>query len=460
MVGGTRERRRRRLRRFVEDVLVGGDPELLDDLWGEGHVERKWGEEFTDYESFRQWVAGATDRFDDLDIEIESLLIDGRHGTARCQWRGETAQEYYGIVPAGQSFDVPMTIHVEFDADDQLIDYRTDVDLLELLPKSSRYARASFVQTVEEGVIVVGTDDTVTDINDAAVEAFRPDADETELLGEPLSVVLPQTDQASAGETTDVQGRDGRQYEMTVSRLEDHWENLTGRVLVFRDVTERRRRVQQLQVLSRVLRHNIRNDLNVVLGRLETALHDTTQETVTEQLRAAHQQAESLLATAETAREVQGVIGQTRRRRRDLVVAVKAAVARFHEEYPFVTVETALPDRLPVEVTDPLPDAIYELVENAWEHGGTSPRVDVSTDEETAVVSIRDEGPGFPERELIVIEEGEETQLKHGSGLGLWFVRWVVTASGGELSVKCADGETVVTVRLPLADTVSGVAGE
>ncbi|MFB6193930.1 MAG: ATP-binding protein [Halobaculum sp.] len=443
--------RRRRLRRFVKQVMEQGQTEVLDEIWGAVDVGRKWGDDFEDMAAFKGWIDRRMGQFEELEFDIESILIDGRYGAVRCVARGVTAEEHYGIVPPGQEFDVCVTHHVQFDEQDRLVSTRTDFDFLEFLPESSRYARTSFVETVEDGVIVVADDGDVTDINEAALAAFRPETAREALLGEPVETVLPEgATLPDPGETAEIDGPGGI-YEVTASLLEDNWDGEIGCVLVFRDVTERRRRVQQLQVLSRVLRHNIRNDLNVVLGRMESAAQATDDPTATAELAAAREQATDLLETAETARDVQRVLDQTARRRRDLVTVVESAVAQFRETWPDASVEVDAPARLPVSATDPLPDAIYELVENAWEHGDTDPRVTLRTDGDWAVVEVADDGPGFPERELVVIEEGEETQLKHGSGLGLWFTRWVVRASGGKLSVRCDDGATV-TSRLPLAD--------
>lgn len=51
-------------------------------------------------------------------------------------------------------------------------------------------------------------------------------------------------------------------------------------------------------------------------------------------------------------------------------------------------------------------------------------------------VVIGDNGPGIPENEQKTIESGEETQLQHGSGFGLWIVYWAVSLLGGEVTLE------------------------
>ena len=46
--------------------------------------------------------------------------------------------------------------------------------------------------------------------------------------------------------------------------------------------------------------------------------------------------------------------------------------------------------------------------------------------------------------------DAERTRTRHGSGLGLWLVKWVAERSGGELSFGESEyGGNVVQVRLP-----------
>jgi K+-sensing histidine kinase KdpD len=68
-------------------------------------------------------------------------------------------------------------------------------------------------------------------------------------------------------------------------------------------------------------------------------------------------------------------------------------------------------------------------------------------------LDIADNGPGIPETEREVLTRGTETQLVHGSGIGLWIIHWVVTRYGGELSFEeREDGGSVVRLSLPAAD--------
>jgi signal transduction histidine kinase len=91
-------------------------------------------------------------------------------------------------------------------------------------------------------------------------------------------------------------------------------------------------------------------------------------------------------------------------------------------------------EQCPVEAVPKLDIAIENLVENAVEHNdATRPRVSVEVtngDRPTLVVS--DNGPGIPEQEIAALEGERETSLEHGSGIGLWLVKWIVDRSNAE----------------------------
>ena len=101
-------------------------------------------------------------------------------------------------------------------------------------------------------------------------------------------------------------------------------------------------------------------------------------------------------------------------------------------------------------------DAILELVENAVVHdpaSDTTVEVSARDDGDEVVLTITDDGSGISDTEKAVIENGQESPLKHGSGLGLWFVNWVVTRYGGSFQVAARDGGdetgTEATIRIP-----------
>ncbi len=95
------------------------------------------------------------------------------------------------------------------------------------------------------------------------------------------------------------------------------------------------------------------------------------------------------------------------------------------------------------------------LLDNAIDALGDSGTITISThsDGDSAVVAIRDDGPGIPDdaRDRIFDPFFTTKDVGHGTGLGLATARGIVVdRHDGSLAVKSRPGETVFSVRLPL----------
>ena len=209
-----------------------------------------------------------------------------------------------------------------------------------------------------------------------------------------------------------------------------------------------------------MLRHNLRNQLNVVHGWAEY-IAATGPEEYARPARRVTETAEELLALSE---KTQAMIATATARHGDPVpvsvpTCVDSLAASARSEHPEVTIESEVPPGVTVLLPDEslLDVALWNLVENAILHNDAAePRVRVtveSVDESPTVrVSVADNGPGIDEMEQQVLREGSETPLHHGSGLGLWLVYWSVTAAGGEVTFETNDPRgSVVSFTLPAA---------
>jgi PAS domain S-box-containing protein len=242
-------------------------------------------------------------------------------------------------------------------------------------------------------------------------------------------------------------------------------ESFRGVVGVITDVTERRRDRQRLQVLNRVLRHNLRNDLTTVIGATETVgarlrtAHD--DETSAELAYSAASAARDLVETSNKVRRIQDTLERDHRDLQtvDVVDIVGRVVDRIDGEHERATVETNLPDQALVDGDAALAGAVENLVENAVVHNDEDPSVEVSVAEcngdrdEWLELRVGDDGPGIPDQERVVVErEADVTPLQHASGIGLWSVAWVIQSFGGDVDIDADETGTVVTVTLRRAE--------
>lgn len=223
-------------------------------------------------------------------------------------------------------------------------------------------------------------------------------------------------------------------------------------------------REQRLEVLNRALRHNLRNHTSVVLGYAETIRDQTTTPGNLEAAEKIIATAMELIQLSEKARQIEAAMdsesyGQIMAI--EVCQLIELALEDLKIEYPEVEVTTSLPEEKWVKATPALELALENLFENSCEHNSKSdPELSVSiTDldgdsQERVRIEIADNGPGIPEQERRVIDQGQETALEHGSGLGLWLVYWTIAQSEGELRFLNTEPGTVVQIDL------DGVSGE
>jgi PAS domain S-box-containing protein len=240
------------------------------------------------------------------------------------------------------------------------------------------------------------------------------------------------------------------------------------------DITDRLLREQRLTVLNRILRHNIRTAINVVTGTT-TLLEDQLTERmdgetlpteIEDALETIRERAARVANQAEMAREVETILGEETG---DELTSIDSVVSAARETAAAlgasctVTIDDAARNRT---VDAELSRITEELVENAVQHHTREPEavdvsVDISIDGEEVILSVADDGPGLSEQELVVVEEGDETELRHGSGLGLWLVNWLAISGGGSINATSDDEGTVIRASLPLRGTVpDGDAGD
>ncbi|WP_227132220.1 PAS domain S-box protein [Halorubellus salinus] len=328
----------------------------------------------------------------------------------------------------------------------------------------------TIVQTAGDPIYTLDEDGYFTSVNDAFVDLTGYERDD--VVGEHARTIFSEADVAacervigdllskqSGRETVDVDvvTRYGDQRDCEVAIAPLPGEDFGGTVGVIRDLTEFKDNEQRLAVLDRVLRHNLRNNLNVVTGRT-SELRDHEDEAVRESVAAVEEAASDVLAIANKARAFQQALEDAHSSRETVDICavldeVVAAVAAANERAS-IACELDVDDSLSVRGNEAVELALTELVENAVLHNpdpNASVRVTVSRNGDEARVVVADDAPLIPEQEVAVLESDVETPLEHASGLGLWLVRWTATSFGGRLTFDCTPEGNLVTFVLPVA---------
>lgn len=326
-------------------------------------------------------------------------------------------------------------------------------NFLDAVPISDRIARESLVDEMDQAV-VVDSNGHIVKVNPAG-ERFFPSDDSP--VGKHTSTIVPEyerlADDAHDERTTVVIQLDSREriFEVQVTDLHTDRTGGAGAVLVFNDVTEQRTRLQRLDVLNRVLRHNLRNEMNVVYGHADRIQDPNDPEDVVAIAGKIKEKSLAMTAVGDRAREIDDILQNDDETESSATLSalIRWEVDRIGTDHPNVTVDYTTADdeaEYPTGLETILRILVDEMIDyNEQEHTAIS--IDVTADDGHAIVSISDNGVGIPDSERQVIESGEETELRHGSGLGLWLANWGVQAIGGTLSLM-PDEELGIAVEV------------
>jgi PAS domain S-box-containing protein len=324
----------------------------------------------------------------------------------------------------------------------------------------------TFQNTNDAILIVDVAADEILECNREACEMLGYDRDE--VLGLAVSEIHPgemdrlrqfadaATDGGARTDALSCRRRDGQQVPAEISGASIWFRGRECLLAVVRDISERQRQERRIKVLDRVLRHNLRNDMNLVMGNAQLLETDVSDPELADAAATIRETAAELVEMGDSLRRVQSTIDRDTDRdpRTDAARLVETTAQRFCDRYPNAEIETSVPEQLAIQADDRLCIALEQVVENAIVHNGDDPWVGIDLIEEEgwARLSIADDGPGLPEAERTALSTNRITQIEHGSGMGLWIAVWVTEAFGGELTIEDPQaGGTAVTLRLKLA---------
>jgi len=362
-------------------------------------------------------------------------------------------------------------------------------DVTERRAREHQLARAraesqELIDGMNDTAWVIDSDEQFLAVNDAAVE--RMGYSRSELLSmdphdidaglsddEITSLIenMPE-DERQVFETAH-RTKGGEVIPVEISSSLISYRGETAILSVARDITERKQYEDQLreqnqlleqqrdelEVLNQVLRHDIRNDLQLVTAYADILCDHVDDEGV-EHLTTVRDRAIHAVELTETARDTAKMM-QTRDSENE-PVAVRPVLEDELEDlgkrYPDadISVASAIPSAV-VRANEMLASVFRNLLTNAVQHNDKDvPEVVVTatTRGDEVAVRIADNGPGVPdEQKATIFGRGKKGLDSEGTGLGLYLVETLVEEYGGDVRVEDNDPEgAVFVVELPLAE--------
>lgn len=199
---------------------------------------------------------------------------------------------------------------------------------------------------------------------------------------------------------------------------------------------------QQITVLNRVLRHDIRNRVNIIQGNAELLIENPVEgSTYAHEI---NEQVSELIKISNHAKDIEEVIHEDNNKDVvDITSRIEAVCEGINREYPDAEINISVQDSLLVETHPLIDSALTNAIQNGIEHNDNKiPKIGIESNHLSDAanwdveIKIADNGLGIPENEVSVLTQGYETDLDHLSGLGLWLINWVITSSGGEIKFE------------------------
>lgn len=346
--------------------------------------------------------------------------------------------------------------------------------LLDLVP----IAREAIIENMADGVLVLDPVNRVVDVNPAALRFFGTNA--RALIGKPAEEILaPWADHRDrlravqeVREEIFLGGTLQRYYDLRISPISDRRGRLRGRLIVTRNVTERKQAERLRDDLLHTMVHDLRGPLTSIVASLQVLLEDgqsglpAAERTM--MLDIADRNAQRLLALTDSILEINRLeLGEVRLNREstrlaeviDEICRLQAPTAAQNG----LRLENAtLGDVPPVLLDRALILRVLEnLIGNSLKFSPTGSVIRVvASDARVATsdpmdgfvcVTVSDQGPGIaPELRQRLFQKFATGEVPgRGSGLGLAFCRLIVEAHGGRIWLEPDAPGAVFRFTLP-----------
>ncbi|MUV59249.1 PAS domain-containing sensor histidine kinase [Halobacterium sp. CBA1126] len=340
--------------------------------------------------------------------------------------------------------------------DSRAVDAREDADRFRHLFENVQDAVVEFELHGEEPVVAT--------VNDAFCEMFG--VNRGEVVGASLNDLIVPSERMTESNRFDQRTAAGKSnYAIVDRRTEDGLKTLLYRGIpydggdrgfaLYTDLTDEIRQERELAVLNRVLRYNLSEDVDALLGHAEELAASVDDPELAATASALRERALALERTSEEARDLERVLdADPVLEPTPLGEVVQSALADVPlADYADVTVDVG--DAPAVLSGGHLDRAVAALVDNAVRYADAeTPVVEITArrTDDAVELTVRDRGPGLPDTERrLLTGDVDLTPLDHGSGLGLWLVRWIATAYDGAVAYDERDDGSAITLELRAA---------
>ena len=337
------------------------------------------------------------------------------------------------------------------------------VDFLELIPT----ARRVLLEDIDDAAVVLDQQDRLVYANRVAHDLFGTDL---EYVGMPADEFVSSTGDQDLSQLTEMDNgkieikimpnSEKRHFSVTASTVGD---DERRRAFVLHEITAEKEYRQQIEeqrdnldILNQVLRHDIRNDLQLILAYTKMVADIIDDEEAETHLQTVHENAEHAVDLTKVAREMAAVMLSAEQELEPISISsvVQSEIEQVREAYPDANIISAAEvQQVSVRANEMLGSVFRNLLKNAMQHNDKPvPTVAVSSKTENGNIRIRvaDNGPGISDalREEI-FGKGEKGLDSEGTGIGLYLVRSLVESYGGGVWIEDQEEDDIIDTKTP-----------
>jgi len=357
--------------------------------------------------------------------------------------------------------------------------------LLDIMPA----ARGAIIKGMSDAIIVLDQRNRLVDINPAAAALIGVDPDA--VLGKPVDNVITQSPELveryrnvheAQGELVFGSGDEKQFFDLRISPLYDRNQQLTGRIVVLRDVTRSKRaeatirqyateleeRNRELDAFSHTIAHDLRTPITSIMGYTEmvemfegSTLSTEGRKYLTKIQNAAAKMADMTTELLQLAslRDINTVLTSV-----DTTSVAHAAVDRFRSDIDKRTIQIEVMPNMPHALGQAmwLEEVFANLIGNAVKYIGKDnpcPRISIRgfKHENKVRFEVQDNGLGISEEDqakLFDMFTRFHTGEASGLGLGLSIFLRIVNRLNGQVGVESSPGKGSIfwfTLPVPIA---------
>ena len=455
-----------------------------DRIYWSDHIYEMWGADgdsgYLNYDRFLDFIhsedADRVDRAWQAALEGEPYEIEHRivTGDGEVKWMREVAEFSFDstgepIEAVGIVQDITDQKAYETKLEAAQSDLRQIIDLVpDLIFAKNRDGEYVFANATTAEYYGLSPDelegkseaDVLPNVEDS--EAFREDD---------LEVIESGTPKEITEETLTTVDGDTRILQTTKIPYQVHDTGEDAVMGYARDITDLKHYEQQLEtqrdnldILNQVVRHDIRNDLQLIQAYAEMLTEtESLSETQQQYLSKVTQSATNAVELTTTARDLSDVMLQegTELEAVSLRQTLETQIDRLRSSQNKValTIRGSLPE-IKVRADELLNGVFRNILNNAVQHNDKAvPEITVQTHvgDETVTIRIADNGRGISDtHKQEIFERGNQGLESEGTGIGLYLIKTLIDRYGGKVWVEDNEPEgSIFAVKIPRATTTN-----